>query len=43
MSSIIGQIEPEHPYLPLNLENLLNMTVYTPSSTNINQSARNLV
>ena len=30
-------------YLPLNLEKLLNMTVYTLSSTYINQSAPNLV
>ena len=44
MSSIMGQIEPEHQgYLPLNLEKLLNMTVYPLSSTNIDQSAPNLV
>ena len=44
-SSIKGQIEIEHPELlmPLNLEKLLNMTVYTPSSTIIDQSALNLV
>ena len=30
MSSIMGQIDPEHPsYLPLNLEKLLNMTLFT--------------
>ena len=29
-------------YLPLNLEKLLNLTVYTPASTNIDQSAPNL-
>ena len=44
MSSIMGQIEPEHPrYLPLNLKKFLNLTVYTPASRNINQSAPNLV
>ena len=45
ISSIMGQIELEHPsYLPLNLEKLLNMTLFTLlSSTNINQSAPNLV
>ena len=44
MSLIKGQIEPEHlELLPLNLEKLLNMTVYTLASTNINQSAPNLV
>ena len=44
MSWIMGQIEPEHwSYLPLNLEKLMKMTVYTLSSTNINQSAPNLV
>ena len=30
-------------YLPLNLEKLLNMTVYSLSSTNFVQSAPNLV
>ena len=36
LSSIMGQIEAEYPdYLHLNLEKLLNMTVYTLSSTNI--------
>ena len=30
-------------YLPLNLEKFLNMTVYTLSSTNIDESAPNLV
>ena len=30
-------------YSPLNLEKLLNLTVYTVASTNINQSAPNLV
>ena len=30
-------------YLPLNLEKLLNLTVYTPASTNIDQSAPNLI
>ena len=40
----MGQIEPENPsYLLLNLEKLLNMTVYTLASTNINQSTPNLV
>ena len=44
MISIMGQIEPEHrSYLPLNLENLLNITVYTLDSTDINQSTPNLV
>ena len=44
MSSIMGQIEPEHHKLfALEFEKLLNMTVYTLSSTNINQSAPILV
>ena len=44
MSSIMGQIETEHTeLLPLNLEDLLNMTVYNLASTNINQSTPNLV
>ena len=45
MSSIMGQIEPEHPEL-FALEfgkNAENDFVYTLSSTNINQSAPNLV
>ena len=31
MSSIMGQIESEHPesYLPLSLENMLNLTLFT--------------
>ena len=29
MSSIMGQIGAEHSYLPLNLEKLLNMTLFT--------------
>ena len=41
MSSSMGQIEPEHLELPLNLEK--SDFVYTVSSTNINQSAPNLV
>ena len=44
MSSIMGQIEPEHPELfALEFEKLLNMTLFTLSSTNIDQSAPNLV
>ena len=44
MSLIIGQIKPEHLELfALNLEKLLNLTGYTLASTNINQSAPNLV
>ena len=44
MSSIMGQIEPEHPEsFALEFEKLLNMTVYTLSSTNIDQSAPNFV
>ena len=41
----MGQIESENgSYLPLNLEKLLNLTfVYTQASTNIDQSAPNLV
>ena len=41
----MGQIDPEHPELfALEFEKkMLNMTVYTRSSTNINQSASNLV
>ena len=45
MSSIIGQIEPEHPEL-LSLEFEKNAEydfVYTLASTNINQSAPNMV
>ena len=43
-SSIMGQIEAEHlSYLPMNLEKLLNLTVYALASTNINQSASNVV
>ena len=43
MSSIMGQLEPEHPEL-LALEfRKMNVTVYTLSSTNIDQSAPNLV
>ena len=42
VSSVMGQIELEHP--ELNLEKLLNLTLFTLlSSTNINQSAPNLV
>ena len=44
ISLIMGQIEPEHPELfALQLEKCLNLTVYTLASTNINQSAPNLV
>ena len=45
MSKITGQIEPEHLELfALEIgKKLLNMTVYTLSSTNIDQSAPNLV
>ena len=44
MSLIMGKFEPENrSYLPLNLEKLMNLTVYTLASTNINQSAPNLV
>ena len=44
MSSIMEQIKLEHQsYLRLNLEKLMNMTVYTLSSTNIDQLAPNLV
>ena len=40
----MGQIEPEHPELfALSLEKLLDMTLFTLSSTNIDQSAPNLV
>ena len=45
MSSIMGQIEPEHPEL-FALEfgkNAESDFVYTLTSTNINQSAPNLV
>ena len=45
MSSIMGQIEPEHPEL-FTLEfgkNLESDFVYTPASTNIDQSASSLV
>ena len=45
MSSIMGQIEPEHPELfALEFGKISeNDFVYTLSSTNINQSAPNLV
>ena len=45
MSSIMGQIESEHPELfALEFGKIAeNDFVYTPSSTNINQSAPNLV
>ena len=45
MSSIMGQIEPEHPELfTLEFVNIAEYDfVYTLSSTNINQSAPNLV
>ena len=45
MSSIMGQIEPEHPELfALEFGKIAeNDFVYTLSSTNINQSARSLV
>ena len=45
MSSIMGQIEPEHPELfALELGKIVEYDfVYTLSSTNIDQSAPNLV
>ena len=45
MSSIMGQIEPEHPELfALELGKIAESDfVYTLSSTNIDQSAPNLV
>ena len=45
ISSIMGQIEPEHPELfALELEkNVEYDLVYTLASTNINQSAPNLI
>ena len=44
MSSILGQIEWNiRSYLPMNLEKLRNLTVYTLASTNIDQSAPNMV
>ena len=44
MSSIMGLIRPEHPELfVLELEKLLFDFVYTLASTDINQSAPNLV
>ena len=45
MSSIMGQIEPEHPELfALEFEQIAESdNFYTLSSTNINQSAPNLV
>ena len=44
MSSIIGQIESEHPELfALESEKIVESDfVYTPASTNIDQSAPNL-
>ena len=41
MSSLMGQIEPEHPELFRKIAE--NDFVYTLLSTNINQSAQNLV
>ena len=45
MSLIMGQIEPEHPELfALEFVNIVEYDfVYTLSSTNINQSAPNLI
>ena len=45
MNSIMGQIEPEHPELfALEFEKIAEYDfIYTLSSTNINQSAPNLV
>ena len=45
MSSILGQIESEHPKLfALEFENIAESDfVYTPASTNTDQSAPNLV
>ena len=45
MSSIVGKIEPEHPELfALEFGKIAEYDfVYTPSSTNIHQSAPNLV
>ena len=44
MSSILGQIELEHPELfALEFGKLRNLTVYTLASTNIDQSTPNLV
>ena len=45
MSSIMGQLEPEHPELfALEFGKIAESDfVYTPASTNIDQSAPNLV
>ena len=44
MTSIIGQIKPEHPEFALDLGKIAASDfVYTLASTNINQSAPNLV
>ena len=44
MSSILGQIELEHPELfALEFGKLRNLTVYTLASTNIDQSTPNVV
>ena len=44
MSSIMVLIGPEHPEsFALELEKMLNLTVYTLAFTNINQSVPNLV
>ena len=37
MSFIMNVIRPELNYLPLNLQKLLNLTVYTLASTNLDQ------
>ena len=44
MSSIIGQIESEHPELfALEFGKIADSDFYTPASTDIDQSAPNLV
>ena len=44
MSSFMGHIEPEHQELfALEFGKIANMTLFTLSSTNINQSAPNMV
>ena len=44
MSLIMGQIDQKiGSYLPLNLKKIAESDFYTPASTNIDQSAPNLV
>ena len=43
MRWIMDLIGPELSYFPLNLQKLLNLTVYTIASTNVDQLVPNMV